>query len=767
MKPAEFTCCVLLASVSGLVVLIGLTSIGAEPGAPGPDKIAIGSGVLDRNVLKRAKESTVFVQVRQASYLDDKIRGEGSGSAFVISPNGHVVTNWHVIAPLREIGRFAVPMRRDEVQVIFRSGKRGQELLPAKVLAADVESDLALLKVERKDCPHLTLAAKENIVETMPVVSLGFPFGSLFSVLQRGPEISVNRGYVTSLRHDDLGNLERIQFDAVVNKGNSGGPLILDNGQVLGVTNIALGTSRVNFAVPVTRLREFLKGCPIDCEVGKESRVTITSEPKGAKVYLDSKLLGQTPLQTKVEGGYRPLAIVAHDHRLWAKHLSLHEGKKIHVKLKPSKTIVLKVVPSASRPAARGLGGLLGRLKVAAPDAKKAVAVEESPKTKPFKRGKEIFAEKFDKPEAAEAWRQDTGGHNQRTWYVQDGAFHQFEADELLHAVYAGDPKWTDYTFSSRVRIATNEADGRAGLILRATDEGFALFRLHRQTSKVQLAYHSNNLFGWQILAERSLPFRVEDDRWYQMEVQALGSQIICLLDGKVVLEATTDQILSGGIGFYSVDSRASFDDVRVTAVSGGDGRKPAKQVSLRSFWITDPFAKDSGLWQSRDDATPGVPWPVVPGGCIQISDTPSVRMNILQQYDIYDSEIRCLVSAKSGTVGLVFRHDGDRRYLLAVDFPNKKARLVLQDKDQQTVLGTAGIARAIGAVRAELMPGMRVIPFWLYVRAKGDKIEAGVNDTLITKTDDTLRHGRVGFYTKDAKAVFHNITIASPDEGP
>ncbi len=764
MKPAKVFCYVSLLLAGVLLLLIGLTSIAAKPGDAGPDKIVIGSGVLERAVLERAKEATVFVQVKQASYLDNKIKGEGSGSGFVISPDGRVVTNWHVIAPLQETGGLAVPMRRDEVQVIFRSGARNQEVLPARVLAADMESDLALLKVDRKECPHLTLAAEKSIVETMPVLTLGFPFGSLFSVLQRGPEISVNRGYITSLRHDDLGNLDRVQFDAAVNRGNSGGPLILDNGQVLGVTNIALGASRVNFAVPVTRLTEFLKECPTGCNVGKGCRVTVTSEPKGANVYLDSEPLGRTPLTAEVEGGHRRLAVAAADRCLWAKQISLHDGKKIHAKLKPRRTIVLKVVPPAA-PAA-GLGGFWDRLKAAAADAKTASDMEKSAQ-KVLKRGKEIFAEKFDKPETVEPWRQDTGGEDKRTWYVQDGTFHQFEANEMLHAVYTGDPNWTDYAFSTRVRIEMNEADGRAGLIFRATEDGFALFRLHRQTSKVQLAYHSNNLFGWQILAERSLPFRVKGDTWYEMEVQALGNQIVCLLDGKVILEATTDRILGGGIGFYSVDSRASFDDVRVTAVSGGEKRKPGKQVSLRSFWVTDPFAENSGLWQARDDGAPGVPWPVVPGGCVQSADEPNVRMNILQRYDVYDSEIRSLVSAKSGTVGLVFRHDADRRYLLAVDLAKKKARLVLQDKDKETVLGTADITEAVGAMPAELMLGYGVTPFFLRVRAKGDKIEAGVNNAMISKTDATLKHGRVGFYTKDAKAVFHSITVASPIEGP
>jgi len=649
-------------------------------------------------------------------------------------------------------------MRSDAIQVLFRSGARNQEAFPARILAADMKSDLALLKVERSGCRHLTPAPAECVVETMPVVTLGFPFGALFSVLERGPEISVNRGYITSLRHDDRGTLEQIQFDAAVNPGNSGGPLVLDDGRVLGVTNIAIGSSRVNFAVPVIRLVEFMKQCPADRGVGRACKVHVASKPAGAKVYLNSKPLGETPLNAEVEGGYQPLEIAAPDHCLWAEYVSLYDGKTIEAELKPRKTIVLEVASAPAIPSG-GLGGLFGRIAAAAPETKPGEPGQG------LRRGKVLFSEGFDRPEAAEAWRQDTGGDDKRTWYVQNGAFHQFQPDGLLHAVFAGKTDWADYAFSARVRIESNEADGRAGLIFRATDEGFALFRLHRQTSRVQLAYHSNNLFGWQILAERPLPFVVKGDAWHEMEVQALGDQIVCLLDGKVVLQATNDSILRGDVGFYSVDSRASFDDARVTEVSGGDGRKPGRQTSLSSFWVTDQFARNSGLWRAVDPGgAPGVPWPAVPGGCIAAGDAPGPRMNILDRYDVYDGEVRCLVSAGAGTVGLVFRHDDDRRYLFAVDVAKRRARLVRQEKDNETELAAADLSKAIAATPPELMMGRGIVPLFLRVRTEGNKIQAGVNnDTPIAKTDDVIRHGRIGFYTLGAKAVFHNVTVASP----
>jgi hypothetical protein len=393
-----------------------------------------------------------------------------------------------------------------------------------------------------------------------------------------------------------------------------------------------------------------------------------------------------------------------------------------------------------------------------------------------MKRGEEFFREDFSDIGAADEWKQDTGGsEHQRTWYVEKGVLHQFSGDEMLHAVFAGKEAWTDYSFRARVRIKKNLKDGRAGLIFRSTADGFALFRLHRQTSRVQLAYHSNKPFGWRILDEARLGQEVEGGRWYQMEVQALGDQIVCLLDGKVVLQATVQQPLSGKVGFYSVDSQASFDDARVCRVSAG-GRKAGKRVTLRSFWFSDTFSEDCGYWRAYRGGASAVPWRAVPGGCLQLDEKTAGSANVLERYDIHDLSARCLVSARSGEVGLIFRKQGQRYYLFTVEPKGHRARLFLVNGKERKELAATGntdaVKRALSFLaRTAAMrtsgsrrphPMIKDV-FYLVVVAQGRRIRAGINtDLFLDAADEALSHGRVGLYSRKGRAIFHRLEVTS-----
>jgi hypothetical protein len=704
-------------------------------------------------VLDRAKAATVFVQVRSASYLDPGTFEESSGTGFFISPEGRVATCWHVLDAARSSGSVSVPLRADRIQVFVRSGKRDQQVLPARVLAADPVADLAVLKIEPGDrpVPWLPLGETASLTETTPLWVLGFPLGKLFSVLQRGPELSVNGGEVSSLRHDDLGRLQSIQFDAVVISGNSGGPVITTEGRVAGVANIALGTSRVNFGIPVERLRQLLADCPLDKGVGDLCSLSVRSEPPGAEAWLDEARLGTTPLRVRTRGGYRRLVLTAPGRRSWSTMLAVHDGREVRAELPPLKEIRLHVESRENAP----------------------------PGGAPMKPGQAIFTEEFGDPRAADSWKQDTGGSDQeRTWYVEEGALHQFSEDGMLHAVFAekGGPDLADYSFAARVRIGANEKDGRAGLIFRSTDDGFALFRLHRATGKVQLAYHVNRPFGWRILDERELPFEVQAGKWYRLEVQALGDQIACLLDDQVVLAATVQDPLRGRVGFYSVDSRASFDDAAVRAVSAGE-RPRSEAISLRSFWFSDHFDKPCGSWQAYREGAPAQPWPTVPAGCLQLDAGARDGLNLLAAYDVRDMAVSALASCRAGTVGLAFRARGGRYYLFTVNPEKGSARLLLVDGQTRKELAAAesaeNIRNLLGRLRRAAMSSaggegarrdfLRDI-FSLYVVAEGSTLRAALNGQMLFEvTDETLASGHIGFYTDEATAVFHGLDVAYP----
>ena len=182
---------------------------------------------------------------------------------------------------------------------------------------------------------------------------------------------------------------------------------------------------------------------------------------------------------------------------------------------------------------------------------------------KPFKAGKILLSESFNDSKNFEKWEQSTGGDNRRTWFMEDGAIYQYESDKFLHAIYLGEKRWKDYAFEADVRITDEHDDSRAGLIFRETEDGFFLFRIHKESDKAQLAYHCKKPFGWFILNEKKLDMDITDN-WYKMSIQTSGNYIKCFLNKKCIFSTINHFSDKGRVGLYSVESKASFDNLKV-----------------------------------------------------------------------------------------------------------------------------------------------------------------------------------------------------------
>jgi S1-C subfamily serine protease len=203
---------------------------GAPDGKAGKDR---GGG--DRNA--KAKDPKSGKDGKQPA---DDGGSEGVGSGVVIIDNGTILTNLHVV------------WQADRIVVEFADGMES----PATVIAIRPEHDLAVLKAEKipDDLPAATLRPTADLKPGDEVVAVGFPFGI-------GP--SVSAGVVSGMRREHrspegkriLTNL--IQFDAAANPGNSGGPLVTRDGEVVGiVTGILNPTEQrvfigIGFAVPI------------------------------------------------------------------------------------------------------------------------------------------------------------------------------------------------------------------------------------------------------------------------------------------------------------------------------------------------------------------------------------------------------------------------------------------------------------------------------------------------------------------------------------
>ncbi|MEI9895521.1 MAG: serine protease [Chthoniobacter sp.] len=187
------------------------------------------------------------------------LTSEGSGTAFCVSETGLFVTCKHVIEGARD-GSIAI--------VLSPSGK-DEKRYPARIVRR-LNDDLAVLKVvlDRK-VPVLKLGDVGALFETEQLYAFGYPFGSALAVDAKSyPSISVNVGRVSALRKKK-DELDVIQFDAQVNPGNSGGPVLDPNGNVVGIVASGVVASGINFALPVSPLSSAMTDPVITVEASK------------------------------------------------------------------------------------------------------------------------------------------------------------------------------------------------------------------------------------------------------------------------------------------------------------------------------------------------------------------------------------------------------------------------------------------------------------------------------------------------------------------
>lgn len=170
-------------------------------------------------------------------FFEDKIIPiKGAGSGFIIDKKGHVLTNEHVVG------------NADKIKVSLKDGRK----FDAKLIGKDKSLDLAIIKIEAKDLPIVTLGDSSKIRPGEWVVAIGNPYGFANSV---------TAGIISATGRSlaDLGKRNLIQTDAAINPGNSGGPLINLDGKVVGI-NVAIVAQAqgLGFAIPINAAKEVM-----------------------------------------------------------------------------------------------------------------------------------------------------------------------------------------------------------------------------------------------------------------------------------------------------------------------------------------------------------------------------------------------------------------------------------------------------------------------------------------------------------------------------
>jgi S1-C subfamily serine protease len=198
------------------------------------------------NILVYRKNIPSVVNVTSRAMAFDFFYGlvpqEGQGSGFVIDKDGHILTNYHVIADARQ------------VEVTLHNRKK----LRATIVGTDPSHDLAVIQIKASDLVPAVLGDSHNLQVGQKVYAIGNPFGLAGTM---------TRGIVSSIRpvREPNGTMidEAIQTDAAINPGNSGGPLMNWHGEVIGINTMILSNgveqnSGIGFAIPINTAKAVL-----------------------------------------------------------------------------------------------------------------------------------------------------------------------------------------------------------------------------------------------------------------------------------------------------------------------------------------------------------------------------------------------------------------------------------------------------------------------------------------------------------------------------
>ncbi|NQV36580.1 MAG: trypsin-like peptidase domain-containing protein [Candidatus Marinimicrobia bacterium] len=234
-----------------------------------------------RQVSRQSPYADPFFQYFFPYSLEPK-KVVGSGSGVVISPDGYVMTNNHVVENASEI-------------IVTLPG--GVEF-PAELIGSDKVSDLAILKLDGRDFPYAKLGNSDDLIIGEWIIALGNPYG-LFE-LSNQPTATAGIVSATNMNfgRQKGGQIfqDMIQTDASINRGNSGGPLVNANGEVIGINTFIYtgsdfdqGSIGIGFAIPINHAKEIAEELKNRGRIDRSFSTGLHVQPLTKKIagYLD------------------------------------------------------------------------------------------------------------------------------------------------------------------------------------------------------------------------------------------------------------------------------------------------------------------------------------------------------------------------------------------------------------------------------------------------------------------------------------------------
>lgn len=199
------------------------------------------SAIID--VAKKVGPSVVSIvtQSNQVSLFGQQVTQSAAGSGIIISDEGLILTNKHVIGE-----------GTNTITVITSDNRQFKN---AKVLARDPLNDIAYIKVEASDLKPADLGDSDQVVVGQKAIAIGNALGELENTVTSGIISGTGRPVAAGQAEQELLS-DLFQTDAAINPGNSGGPLVNIDGQVIGVnTAVAGGAENIGFAIPINQVK--------------------------------------------------------------------------------------------------------------------------------------------------------------------------------------------------------------------------------------------------------------------------------------------------------------------------------------------------------------------------------------------------------------------------------------------------------------------------------------------------------------------------------
>jgi serine protease Do len=212
--------------------------------AAGAVKTSLSQGASITEIAKKVGPSIVGIRMtvgNPGSGFGDQIAAQGEGSGIIVSEDGYIMTNYHVV-------QYADPKSQTGKNTTLEVFLPDKRQVKAKFIGGDSTNDLAVIKVDLKGLPVAELGDSSKLEVGEQVVAIGNPLGMEFAG-------SVTVGVISALnRQIDAENMSLIQTDAAINPGNSGGALVNSKGQVIGINSAKIsetGVEGLGFAIPV------------------------------------------------------------------------------------------------------------------------------------------------------------------------------------------------------------------------------------------------------------------------------------------------------------------------------------------------------------------------------------------------------------------------------------------------------------------------------------------------------------------------------------